>query len=342
MAQIQTPLDKPLTFKRLSGTNNSKDSVRVIVFPILDYLFALSVRSINKIIPCPPFNLNFENGSGTIDLGQQTITIVDLRYKLIAEKNTQVEPSHSQNCFLILIQTITGEPCGIFIEQSPLLSEIPLKNIRPVPLSYGQIGKIDFVSHMAILPKEEAKEPLKIFLVGMNQIIARKLGISLPKTPLLVTETQEREQRKPFLPVVLGEGEGLFPIDSVCCAIRITVEEICPTPAFPQWVLGVYNWKGQMLRLIDFDRLMGYPPVFSRQLQRKTPVTVVIQWQNQFFGFLVANVYDVESYEVDKMKGIDDNNCPSQIEKFIQGVFPEQRWVLDLDRLFKTLRSLNN
>lgn len=340
MAPIQTTLEQPLTFKPLSGTNNSKDSVRVIVFPVLDYLFALSVCAINKIIPGPPVNLNFKDGTGTIDLAEQTITIVDLSYKLIGQEISQVEASQSQNCFFILIQTITGEPCGVFIQQPPLLIEIPLKNIRPVPLSYGQIGKLNFVSHMAILPQEEAKKPLKIFLVGMNQIIARKLGISLPKTSLFVTETQGSEPIQRFLRIVLGEGESLLPIDSVCCAIKITVEEIYPTPALPQWVLGVYKWKGQMLRLIDLDCLMGYPPVFSRQLRRKTPVTIIVEWQNQFFGFLVANVYDVKSYEVDKMKPIENNNCPSQIENFIQGVFPEQRWVLDLDRLFKTLRSL--
>lgn len=342
MVQTLNFLNQPLTLKTFSIINDSKNSVSVIVFMILDYLFALSVRAVHKIIPCPPLDLNFENGIGTIDLKDETITIVDLKYKFKGQSSDKINTFQSQNGFLILIQTITGENCAIFTEQAPVLFEIPLQNIRPLPLSHGEIGKLSFVTHMAILPQPERQESLKIFLVSMNQIIASKLGISLPKTSLLTNETKDVHVTQRFLRVVLGKGEALLPVDVVCSAVQIFIEKIYPTPAFPEWFLGIYPWKGQMLRLIDLDLLMGYPSVFSRHLKRKAPVAIVLELQTQFFGFLVANVYDVESYELNKMKALENNNFPVELKKFVRGVFSEDRWVLDLDRLSKTVHSIGN
>ncbi len=342
MLKFKADIEIPLTFKRLSRTNSSKDGIRVVVFKIYDYLFALAVESVNKIIPCPPLNLNFENGISAIDLEDRTITIVDLHHQFRDRELDAIESFQPQNCFLILIQTITGETCGIFIEKAPLILEIPLKKIRPVPLSYREIGKLSFVTHMAILSEGEGKESVKIFLLGMNQIIARKVGIPLPKTSLLTAETQDIEPQQRFLRIILPEGEGLLPIDSVSCTIDLAIEEIYPTPALPEWVLGVYNWNGQMLRLIDFNTLIGYPPLLSGQLDAETSIAIVLKLHDLYCGFLVANIFDIESYELDKMQSIEDSFCPANIQKFIRGSFPEQRWVLDLEKLYKTLRSLDN
>jgi len=342
MVKIQNAIETSLNFKRLSGTDSSKNSVRVIVFAVFDYLFAISVGAVNKIIPCPPLHLKFEDGTTTIDLERETITIVDLRHKFIQEEFESIEVSTSNNSFLILIQTITGESCGIFTEKPPLIIEIPLQNIRPVPSSYREIGKLTFVSHMAILSAAESNEPTKIFLLGMNQIIARKLGISLPETSLLVTETREIEPQQRFLPVILGDGKALLPLDSVCGKMPVAIEDIYPTPALPRWVLGIYNWNGHMLRSIDLNSLMGYPPLFADPSKIATPITIVVEFQNQFLGCLVADIYDLETYQLDRMESIEDRDLPKQMKKFVKGAFGDRRWMLDLEQLFKTVRSLNN
>ncbi len=343
MIKNKAEFETPLTLKRLSGINNSKDTIRIVTFHICNYLFGLAVESVNKIIPCPALNLNFQEGVSAIDLEEQTITIIDLRFQFSdRESKEEIASSQSENCLLILIQTITGENCGILIEKAPLIVEVPLKNIRPVPLSYGEIGKLSFVSHMAILSEGEAKETVKIFLLGMNQIIARKAGIPLPKTSLLTAETEDNKSQQRFLRIIFGTEEGLLPMESVCCTINLAIEEIYPTPALPEWILGVYYWNEQMLRLIDLDCLMGYSPVLLNRSHGETPIAVVLKLHDLYFGFIIAKVFGVESHELDKMQSIDDRFCPTNIQHFVRGSFDKQRWVLDVDQLYKILRSLGN
>ena len=163
-------LKTPFLFKRLSDATTEQGTVRVIIFALEDYLFALPVEAVLKVIVCPPIRGVVDSGIGMVDLGSQTITVVDLRQNLPSNWDRQRKDSLSNfqsSRFLILLQTQTGE-CGIPIEQPPALTDIPLATIRPVPLSYRQVSGLSFATHMAILPEAQAQEPLKIFLLGMS------------------------------------------------------------------------------------------------------------------------------------------------------------------------------
>ncbi|MCU0536709.1 MAG: chemotaxis protein CheW [Hydrococcus sp. Prado102] len=167
-------IDNNLLTKRLSGTTTEPSILRGIVFTLDDgtdpenanYLLAFPVESVLKIIPYPPAIREVEYGIGIADWGEQTVTVVDLRQKFLPNDKRSSEsfsPDHSYR-FLILLQTRTGELCGIPVEQSPTLIDIPVATIRPVPLSYRHIAGLSFASHMAVLPQSEGKEALKIFL----------------------------------------------------------------------------------------------------------------------------------------------------------------------------------
>lgn len=157
-------------FKRLSDATTEQSTVRVIIFSLgvntssvsEDYLFALPVGAVLKVIVCPPIQGVVESGIGMVDLGSKTVTVVDLRQNLPANLQGQDKGSLSgfkSSRFLILLQTQNGE-CGIPIEQPPALTDIPLTTIRSVPLSYRQATGLSFASHMAILPEAQGQEPL--------------------------------------------------------------------------------------------------------------------------------------------------------------------------------------
>ena len=164
--------------QRLSdNTTINQEGVRVIVFAIREYMFALPIEAVLKIIPCPPLNSPIKNGIGMVDWEAQTVTVIDLSQNLVS---SAVQESGSDSlcdpCFLILTQTDQDELCGFVIEKSPTLIDIPLNDIRSVPLSYRQVAELSFVSHMAILSNMESENSFKVFLLGMSQIIANKLN----------------------------------------------------------------------------------------------------------------------------------------------------------------------
>jgi chemotaxis signal transduction protein len=164
---LTTPLPK-----RLSSIEDDSDAIRTIVFSLADieatsmsqYLFALPVEAVEKAIIYPTDRAVLKDGIGMINLGSQTLTIVDLRQKFAT-----IDPQQDSSKFLILFHTQSGELCGLPIKDAPALLDIDPAMIRSIPLAYREVNQLNFVSQMAIVPQENGLEPLQILLLGLNQ-----------------------------------------------------------------------------------------------------------------------------------------------------------------------------
>ncbi|MEL4898596.1 hypothetical protein [Crocosphaera sp. Alani8] len=174
--------------QRLSHTTTQPDTVRVLVFTVSvtsasdeeDYLFALPVEGVFKVIPCPVINWAMDTGLGMTDIGSDNITTLDLRQQFSFQDSQNLNKGNVSTVpntynFLILLKTNTEERYGIPVVEFPILSDIPLTTIRPLSLSYRQVAKLDFASHIAILPHTDQKKSIKIFLLGMGKIIEERL-----------------------------------------------------------------------------------------------------------------------------------------------------------------------
>ena len=157
--------------QRLSSLNDNPNTIRTIVFSLADiehtsmakYLFALPVEAVEKAIVYPPDRAILKDGIGMINLGEQTLTIVDLRQRF-----TSIESEHDSSKFLILFHTQAGEFCGLPIKDAPVLIDLNPDTIRSIPLAYREVNQLSFVSHMAIVPQENGLEPLQILLLGLG------------------------------------------------------------------------------------------------------------------------------------------------------------------------------
>jgi chemotaxis signal transduction protein len=170
---LATPLPK-----RLSSLDQDSDTIRTIVFSLADieqtsmskYLFALPVEAVEKAIVYPTDRATLRDGIGMINLGTQTLTIVDLRQKFAT-----IDPQQDSSKFLILFHTQAGELCGLPIKDAPSLLDISPNTIRSIPLAYREVNQLSFVSQMAIIPRENNPEPLQILLLGLNQPPAQSM-----------------------------------------------------------------------------------------------------------------------------------------------------------------------
>jgi chemotaxis signal transduction protein len=171
-----------LLLKRLSSVNDDRETIRTIVFSLADledtamgkYLFALPVEAVSRAIVYPANQPILKDGIGMINIGSQTVTIVDLRQKFVTTDSTS-----DSSRFLILFHTQPGELCGLPVKDAPILLDIPLTTIRPLPLSYRQVNQLTFASHVAIVPQGDNLEPLQILLIGMGE------SLSQPRTKSL-------------------------------------------------------------------------------------------------------------------------------------------------------------
>jgi hypothetical protein len=170
----------PIVRHRLSSSDSSNDYLPVMVFPIFqhqesgsDYLFALPVEAVIKVMKCPANLAGFNQGISMISVDNQMITVVDLCYRLMPERT--VLPVDRQ--FLMLIQTHSAEPFAIPVANFPVLLHLPVTSAQPIPAAYRQVNSIGFASHMAIIELETGKPPAQVFLMGMNHLLVQKLSL---------------------------------------------------------------------------------------------------------------------------------------------------------------------
>ncbi|WP_310481723.1 chemotaxis protein CheW [Chamaesiphon sp. VAR_48_metabat_403] len=166
---MQTPSLLP---KRLSSVSDDDDTLRTVVFSLANmentsisqYIFALPVEAVDRAIVYPSERAVLRDGIGMLNLGDRTLTIVDLRQKF-----TPIDPQQDSSKFLILFHTQAGELCGLPVKDAPVLLDIDPDTIRSIPLAYREVNQLSFVSHMAIVPQENGLEPLQILILGLDR-----------------------------------------------------------------------------------------------------------------------------------------------------------------------------
>lgn len=140
----------------------------------------------------------------------------------------------------------------------------------------------------------------------------------------LLSSDQPRleESRQKFLRFCLGsQDSGLLALDEISEVLSINVADILPVPEMPSCVLGVYNWRGKMLWLIDLDHLVDYPPL-SQQGKFESLRAMVIQIDGQSMGLVVQYVNDIELHKGEQLQPATAGLFPPKLLPFLKGYLP--------------------
>lgn len=143
--------------------NNSTETGKFIVFKIADYLLALPIANVLKVINYPPGNNRDLNTAGLVQIGSHAIALLDL-HQLLGDRTP--DPTWYAP-FLLIAQVDQKELCAIPVDEPPNLVELSKDSIRALPHSYHQNALLDFVSYGAML--SESGKTLTIFLLDINQ-----------------------------------------------------------------------------------------------------------------------------------------------------------------------------
>lgn len=143
--------------------------------------------------------------------------------------------------------------------------------------------------------------------------------------------------------LTLGERFLRFPLNSQVNSllslsdlqgtISIQLQEILPVPHISESWLGIINWRGEAIWILDLAGFLNGTH-WCRQPNINTEgMAILIQVKTQTIGLLVKQVKTIESYERNELLPIIESMIPQQQQKFFQGYF------LDLDG--KPLMVLN-
>jgi positive phototaxis protein PixI len=112
-------------------------------------------------------------------------------------------------------------------------------------------------------------------------------------TSLSPPSTTERlhEQSQRYLSVFLpGHHQALLPTDSLIEVLTFTPAQIISIPDTPSQVMGVCNWRGEVLWLVDAGHLLADAPSFHETNYQTKFNVVVLKRQNRALGLVVERV----------------------------------------------------
>lgn len=131
---------------------------KFIVLKIADYLLALPISDVLKVVNC----------SAVADRGLRTLGVVQLGHHMIRILDLHLPELPDNQPFLVITRNLKGELWGIAVDEPPNLLELPLEMMRSLPSSDRQgKGILEMVSHAASISQGEVTTT--IFLLDLDQ-----------------------------------------------------------------------------------------------------------------------------------------------------------------------------
>ncbi|HLP88992.1 MAG TPA: chemotaxis protein CheW [Nostocaceae cyanobacterium] len=147
-------------------------------------------------------------------------------------------------------------------------------------------------------------------------------------------ETKQTKQK--FLSFHLGVKDiAVISLDQIIEVLQVPLTEICGVPQMPNCVLGIYNWRGEMLWLIDLEEMLGYPSPTSNSSFLSKMMAVVLEHEGKYLGLLVRQLIDIEWLDLQEMKAPPAGLFYPQMSPFLLGYFMhnDEQMLFNLDAL---------
>jgi positive phototaxis protein PixI len=155
-------------------------------------------------------------------------------------------------------------------------------------------------------------------------------------------DTPPEESRQRLLSFPLGvRGNSLLPLEQITEILRINLSDILRVPETPSCVLGAYNWRGDMLWLVDLEQLIGCSPL-REQCSRNNcqPTTVIVRMRGFNVGLVVRQVNDIELHDLQELLPPKQGLFAKELLPFIEGYLPEGSTVLNLQAIDEFFSNL--
>lgn len=143
----------------------------------------------------------------------------------------------------------------------------------------------------------------------------------------------------------------MLPMAQLSEVLTIPLGQIIPIPHMPPWVMGVYNWRGEILWMLDLGHLLGLTP-WNRQSSSRANYSVIVlngngdydpknpprrqnrPERNQMLGLVVTKINDIEWCDPDDIQSAPGASVSSLLIPYLRGF-----WVSPGDEMFVVLNG---
>lgn len=130
------------------------------------------------------------------------------------------------------------------------------------------------------------------------------------------------EKTQKFLSCHLGRKEiAIISLAYIIEVLQVSLTEICSVPQMVNCVLGIYNWRGEMLWLVDLGNILGYAPLSQATNLQSKVMLIVVQYEEKYLGLIVRDLIDIDGLDISKMQSSSNEFFSSEIASLLQGYF---------------------
>jgi positive phototaxis protein PixI len=137
-----------------------------------------------------------------------------------------------------------------------------------------------------------------------------------------------------FLSFNLGTRDiAVISLQQITEVVQVPLAEICCVPQMPSCVLGIYNWRGEMLWLVNLEEMLGYKTLLQQRNLLSKMMTIVLENNGKYLGLLVRQLMDIEWLDTQQMKPPFAELFSPEISPLFQGYFIDtsENMMLNLD-----------
>ena len=133
------------------------------------------------------------------------------------------------------------------------------------------------------------------------------------------------ETKQKFLSFNLGEVDtAVILLEDIIEVVPISFTDICSVPQMHSCILGIYNWRGEMLWIIDLEEMLGYTAITQEADLISKMMIIVVQTEGKSLGLLVRKLIDICWLDNKLMKLPDFQLFKSDIIAMLHGYFIDE------------------
>jgi positive phototaxis protein PixI len=122
----------------------------------------------------------------------------------------------------------------------------------------------------------------------------------------------------------------LLPVQQLIEVLAVPINQVVPIPHMSPEVTGIYNWRGEILWVIDLGHLLELAPWYKQTVSLSTFTLVVLQIGNskkttnftekKNLGLIVSKVEGIESFGPKSIQPIPSSEI-SDLTQLLQGYY---------------------
>ncbi|MCU0551438.1 MAG: chemotaxis protein CheW [Leptolyngbya sp. Prado105] len=152
---------------------------------------------------------------------------------------------------------------------------------------------------------------------------------SLTSLASLLSPPAEAEPMQKFLRFRLDRTQSmLLAVENITAVQTVAILDILPVPQMNPCVLGMSNWRGESLWLVDLAQQLGFQSIANRMTRLATLSVIVVQIDDHALGLVVPEIYEIEEYNPETLLNPSAELHSDQTFAFTKGYFKRDRSIV--------------